>query len=81
MPHVPRPPSVDHGVISFLWALGFGVFIYFGSIAVGVSSGSAFIFAAVSAFAIFLFVRIFGEEVPPRRQAARRRPQHEPTRE
>ena len=76
MPHVPRPPSVDHGIISFLWAVGFGAFIYYGSLAVGVSSGTAFIFAALSAFAIFLFVRIFGEEVPPRRQATRRRAQH-----
>jgi hypothetical protein len=77
MPHVPRPPSVDHGVISLLWAVGFGAFIYFGSLAVGVSSGTAFIFSGLSAFGIFLFVRIFGEEVPPQRRATRRRPQHE----
>ncbi|HEY3207281.1 MAG TPA: hypothetical protein VGJ58_10060 [Gaiellaceae bacterium] len=74
MPHMPRPPSFDHGVISLLWAVGFGAFIYFGSLAVGVSSGSAFIFAALAAFGIFLFVRIFGEETPPRRQARVRRP-------
>ena len=46
MPHIPRPPSVDHGFISFLWAVGIGAYIYFGSLAVGVSSGTAFIFAA-----------------------------------
>ena len=45
MPHVPRPPSFDHGFISFLWAVGLGAFIYFGSVAVGVSSGTAFVFA------------------------------------
>jgi len=46
MPHMPRPPSVDHGVISFLWAVGLGAYVYFGSLAVGISAGTAFIFAA-----------------------------------
>jgi L-asparagine transporter-like permease len=73
MPQVPRPPSIDHGVVSFLWALGFGVYIYFGSLAVGVHAGPAFIFAALAGFAIFVVVRVFGEETPQRRQAARSR--------
>ncbi|TMM06647.1 MAG: hypothetical protein E6G02_04500 [Actinobacteria bacterium] len=73
MPHIPRPPSVDHGVISFLWAVGLGAYIYYGSLAVGVSAGTAFIFAALAAFAIFVFVRVSGENTPPRRYAARRR--------
>ena len=71
MPHF-RPPSIDHGVVSFLWALGLGVFIWGGLLAVGVSRATSFIFAAIAACAIFLFVRIFGEE-RPRRQAARSR--------
>jgi hypothetical protein len=66
---MPRPPSIDHGIISLLWAVALGAFIYYGSLAVGVSSATAFLFAALAAFAIFLFVRIFGEETPPRRQA------------
>jgi hypothetical protein len=66
---MPRPPSIDHGVVSFLWAVGLGAYIYFGSLAVGVSSGTAFLFAALSAFGIFIFVRVFGENTPPRRQA------------
>ena len=73
MPHMPRPPSFDHGVISFLWAVGIGAYLYFGSLAVGVSSGTAFVFAALSAFGVFLFVRVFGENTPPRRYAVRRR--------
>jgi hypothetical protein len=72
-PHMPRPPSIDHGVISFLWGVGLGAYIYFGSLAVGVSSGTAFVFAALAAFAIFLYVRILGEDSPPRRYAAPRR--------
>ena len=73
MPYMPRPPSIDHGVVSFLWGLGFGVYIYFGSLAVGVHAGTAFIFAALAGFAIFVFVRVYGEDTPPRRQAARSR--------
>ena len=57
------------------WAIGLGAYIYFGSLAVGVSSGSAFIFAALAAFAIFIFVRVCGEPTPPLRHAPRRRPQ------
>jgi hypothetical protein len=75
MPHMPRPPSVDHGVVSFLWAVGLGAYIYFGSLAVGVSSGTAFVFSALAAFAIFVYVRVFGEETPPRRYAVRSRRQ------
>jgi hypothetical protein len=71
MPHPPKPPSIAHGVISFIWALFFGLFLYFGMVAVGVSKGTAFIFAALAAFAIFLYIRVFGEDLPPRRQARR----------
>ena len=79
MQHIPRPPSVYHGVISFLWAVGLGAYIYFGSLAVGVSAGTAFIFSALAALAIFLFVRVFGENTPPRRYAVRRRAPQRPT--
>jgi hypothetical protein len=73
MPHMPRPPSIDPGVTSFLWGIGIGLYLYFGSLAVGVSSGTAFIFSALVAFGVFLFVRICGEDTPPRRYAVRRR--------
>jgi hypothetical protein len=59
-----RPPSVDHGVQSGLWAVGLGLFIFFGSLAVGVSEALAAIIAAVSAGAIFLLVRLRGEDPP-----------------
>ena len=57
-----RPPSIDHGVVSALWAIGLGLFILFGSVAIGVELATAFIVASVAAGAIFLFVRIYGEE-------------------
>jgi len=59
-----RPPSIDRGVVSFLWALFFFLFLWLGMIAVEVSKGTAFVLAAVAAGAIFLYVRIFGD---PRR--------------
>ena len=58
-----RPPSIDRGVTSFLWALGLGVFIFFGLVAVGVHRGTALLLAFLSFGAIFLFVRTRGEEV------------------
>ncbi len=57
-----RPPSFDHGTVSGLWAIGFGLLILLGGIALGLDTGTAFIVAAVSAGAIFLYVRLYGEE-------------------
>jgi hypothetical protein len=62
MAHLPRPPSFDHGVISFIWAVVFFLIIWLGLLGVGVSGATAFIIAAVAAGAIFLYVRIYGEE-------------------
>jgi hypothetical protein len=59
-----RPPSVDHGVQSCLWAVGFGLFLFFGMVAVGVDMALAAILAAVSAGAIFVLVRLRGEDPP-----------------
>jgi len=61
-----RPPSIDHGVISFLWAFGLGLFIWLGMLSIGVSKLTAFILAAVAAFLIFLYVRVYGEDEPRR---------------
>jgi CBS-domain-containing membrane protein len=57
-----RPPALDHGLVSALWAIGLGLFILLGSIAVGLDKGTAFIVAPLAAAAIYLFVRIYGEE-------------------
>jgi hypothetical protein len=60
----PRPPSIDHGVVSLLWALGFGLFIYFGLLAVGTSGAFAIVIALLAAGVIWLFVRLKGEDRP-----------------
>jgi hypothetical protein len=63
MPHF-RLPALDHEIVSLIWAVVLGAFIYFGSVSVGIHSGTAFVVSGVSAFFIFLFVRYFGEDVP-----------------
>ena len=68
MPHF-RLPAISHGVASFLWAVGLGFYIWLGLAAIGVSQATAAVLAALSFGAIFLFVRIYGEE------DLRRRPQ------
>jgi hypothetical protein len=65
-----RPPSIDHGVISFIWAFVLGVLLWAFMLAVGISKPTAFIVAAVAACAIFLYVRVYGEDEPRRRRAA-----------
>ena len=57
-----RPPSIDKGVSAFLWAFGFFLYLFLGMLAVGVGKGTAFILSAVAGGAIFLYVRLFGED-------------------
>jgi len=71
-----RMPSIDRGVTSFLWALGLGLYLWLGMLAIGISGATAFIFAALAAGAIFLFVRLFGDDEvqrqSPKARAGRR---------
>ena len=60
-----HPPSIDQGVIAFVWAVALGVYIYFGLLAVGTSGAFAIVITMVSAAAIWLFVRTRGEDRPP----------------
>ena len=46
MPHF-RLPALDHEVVSLIWAIVLGAFIYFGCLSVGVHGGTAFIAAAL----------------------------------
>jgi hypothetical protein len=55
-----RPPSIDKGTIAGAWGVGLGLFLFLGMVSVGVSAGVAFILAALSGAAIFLFVRTQG---------------------
>ncbi len=71
-----RSPSIGHGVISFIWGLFLGAFIWLGSVAVGVSGATAFIVGSVCGFLIFLAVYVYGVDDPadqPERRATRPR--------
>ncbi len=57
-----RPPSIDKGVVAFLWSFGFFLYLWLGMIAIGIGKGAAFILSAIAGAAIFLYVRIYGEE-------------------
>ena len=59
-----RPPSIDPGITSFLWALFFGLFVWAGLLAIGVSQGTALVLGLLSFGAVFLFVRLYGEDTP-----------------
>jgi hypothetical protein len=57
-----RMPSFDRGLTSFLWAFGLGLYLWLGMLAIGIGGATAFIFAALAAGVIFLYVRIYGED-------------------
>jgi hypothetical protein len=64
--HLPRPPAFDHGVVSFIWGAGLGLYLWLFLLAVGVENAVAAIFSLLAAGAIFLFVRLYGDEEPRR---------------
>ena len=61
-----RKPATSHSTTSMLWALGFGLYIFLGGIAIGWTRGVALVLAGVAGFGIFLFVRMYGEDEPRR---------------
>jgi hypothetical protein len=63
VPHF-RLPAISHGVVSFIWGLFFGAFIWSGMLSVGVSGGTSFVIGAVAGFLIFLYVRVYGADEP-----------------
>ncbi len=60
-----RPPAIDHGITSFLWALFFGLFICIVGAVLGFQLAVTFIIGIVAGFGIFLYIRIYGEDEPP----------------
>ena len=61
-----RPPSIDPGITSFLWAFGLALFIWLGQLAIGISQGPALVVALLSFGGIFLIVRLLGGDDPVR---------------
>jgi hypothetical protein len=59
-----RMPSIDQGVQAFAWAVFFFFLLWFGMLLLDVSGGTALMLSLVAAGAIFLFVRLRGEDRP-----------------
>ena len=57
-----RMPSIDRGVQSFIWAVVFFLFLYFGMLAIAISKGTAFVLSLVAGFLVFLVVRTRGAD-------------------
>ena len=57
-------PSIDPGVMAFVWSLLLTLYIYFGLLAIGASGAFAIVIALVSFAAIWLFIRLRGEDAP-----------------
>jgi hypothetical protein len=64
-----RAPSVDHGIVSFIWAFGLGLLLWLFMLGIGISKATSFIVAALVALGIFLFVRLYGVDEPRRRSS------------
>jgi hypothetical protein len=64
MPHF-RLPAIAPGVKAFLWALALGVYIFFFLRATSLlDRPTDFILSALAFCLIFLYVRIFGSDLP-----------------
>ncbi len=61
-----RVPARSNNASSFWWAFAFGVYIWLGGVAIGWSHAVSFVLAVVAGFAIFAYVRIYGEDEPRR---------------
>ena len=53
-------PSIDQGVVAFIWAALLGAYIYFGLLAIGTSGAFAIVITLVSFAGIWLLVRTRG---------------------
>jgi hypothetical protein len=56
-----RTPSTAKGVQSFVWAVVFFLFLFFGMKAIGVDGATSFALSIVAAFVIFVLVRTRGD--------------------
>jgi hypothetical protein len=71
MPHF-RLPSIAPGVQAFVWALIFAVYVWAFSLGVGVDGAVAGIIGALAGAAVFLLVRLYGEDLTRRARRPRR---------
>jgi hypothetical protein len=64
---MPKLPSLPPTASSFLWAVGLSLYIFLGGLAVALESPEVtLIISVLAGCAIFLFVRLYGEDDPNR---------------
>jgi hypothetical protein len=61
MPHL-RPPAFSPGSTALVWGVGLGAYVFLGLLAIGVSTGPAFLFGIVAGVLIFFYVRLAGAD-------------------
>ena len=61
-----RLPAIEPGVKAFVWALLLSLYLWGFMLAVGVDKGTSTVLGLVAFGAIFLFVRVYGEDEPRR---------------
>ena len=71
--HPPRPPSIDQGITSFVWALVFALYVWAFMLGVGLPLATSVIFGALVGGIAFLLVRVYGVDVPRRPRRVGRR--------
>jgi hypothetical protein len=57
-----RAPSIDQGVLAFVWSALFFLYMWLGALAIDVPGGVAFVVSLIAAAGIFLFVRTRGAD-------------------
>lgn len=59
-----HPPSIDPGVMAFLWALLCGCIIYLFLVGIGETHAFSIVITLLCFAAIWLFIRLRGEDRP-----------------
>lgn len=67
-----RPPSVAPGLVAFLWALAFSLYVWAFMLGVGASNALATVTGALVLATAFVYIRVFGARRPGRRARGRR---------
>jgi membrane associated rhomboid family serine protease len=65
--HAPRPPHMSPGTQAFIWALVFAIYVWAFMVGVGNSNAVAALVGALVGGAVFLLVRLYGEDLTRRR--------------
>jgi Na+-driven multidrug efflux pump len=73
VPHI-RLPSIATGVQAFIWAIVFAIYTWAFMLGVGVSQAVSGIVGALTGAAVFLLVRLYGEDLTRTRRARRVKP-------